>query len=65
MQLAKLKWFLVDFQFLFNFTWSGPIFTDEGQTLKYDSETRNQCTSSNSGGIEILGYGVNNPVEKC
>ena len=33
--------------------------------LKYDSETRNQCTSSNSGGIEILGYGVNNSVEKC
>ena len=36
----------------------------EGETLKYDSNTRNQC-NSNSGGIEILGYGVNGATEKC
>ena len=32
--------------------------------MKYDSNTRNQC-NSNSGGIEILGYGVNGATEKC
>ena len=47
-----------------NPNWAGHRIT-AGKTLKYDSETRNQCTSSNSGGIEILGYGVNNSVEKC